>query len=157
VLVGGVLYFRSAKGFWAVFAILVWFILASRPLTRGRRWIGRTAVLHGDYQVSTASVVVNLALSVGLVALSAVGWAVVFFLAFRKDYGASATSFLLGLFVFGGSLLTSYKYKSTNAPVINPDLEQHVAEFGYTIALVRQYYIWGLAAPFIHASFRLFF
>jgi len=157
LLVGFVLTFRSAKGFWAVLAIVVWFILASRPLTRGRRSIRRTGVLHGDYEVSTSSMVVNLALSVGGVALSAVVWVVVFFIAFRGDFGASRTAFLLGLFLFAGSLLTNYKYKSTRTAVIDPDLEQHIDEFGYGIALVRQYYIWGLAAPFIHASFRLFF
>jgi hypothetical protein len=156
-LVGFVLYFRSAKGFWAVFAIVVWFILASRRLTRGRRWIRRTAPLHGDYEVSTRTVVVNLALSLALLGLSVVAWIAIIVVAFRKDFGASSTAFILGFLLFGGSLLTNYKYKSTKAAVINPDLEQHIDEFGYGIALIRQYYIWGLAPVFIHASFRLFF
>ncbi|HZF00125.1 MAG TPA: hypothetical protein VE981_24155 [Planctomycetota bacterium] len=85
-----------------------------------------------------------------------VGWLVVFVAATRKNFGSSSTAFLIGLLLFAGSLLTKYKYRSTRSPVVNPDLEQHIQEFGFSAALVRQYYVWGLLPPFVHAAFRLF-
>jgi len=37
------------------------------------------------------------------------------------------------------------------------DFERQVEEIGGTDALLHQYSAWGLAAPFIQASFRPFF
>jgi len=153
-----IVYFRSGWAFRPIFATVVWLFLARRPLTREHRVIRRAAPMTNNYtkEVSTRAVMGSPAVSLVLVALSVVGWIVVFAAAFRKDWGASSTAFLVGLFLFGGSLATKFRYKATGTRVLNLDLEQHINEYGFGIGLIRQYYIWGLLAPFVHASFRLF-
>jgi hypothetical protein len=153
-----IVYFRSGWAFWPIFATVVWLFLSRRPFTRERRVIGRVAPMTNNYsrEVTTRAAMDSPAVALVSVALSIVGWSVIFVAAFRKDWGASSTAFLIGVFLFGASLATKYRYKATRTRVLNLDFEQHLNEYGFGIALVRQYYLWGLLPPFVHASFRLF-
>ena len=156
-VVGVLFYCRSVAGFWPVLATVLWFILASRPLTYRVQHLQKSAPMSRNYMMKTGFGSSNYPLTLALVAVSVIAWLVLFIAAFRKDFGSSKAALIIGFFLFLGSMLTNYQYKATKTRVVDPDFEQHVEEFGWTVALIRQYYVWGLAAPFIHAAFRVLY
>jgi hypothetical protein len=156
LLAGWALYaFRSFRVTWPIAAIVAWFILASRSFTSSVGIVSRNSPGSRFYTLTQFTRAHSFPLTVALVAVSVVAWLVVFIWAFHGTFASTKWSFIIGFFLFGSSLLTRYQFKDTRAPVIDQDLEGHIEDYGYTVALLRQYYIWGLLAPFAHGCFRL--
>lgn len=152
----GVYRARSAKGMGPLLITAAWLFLATRPLTSYNRSIRSAGIGSRQATVSVRAIASTFASRALCVGMAAVGGLALLVAAFRRDVASSKWSFLGGLILFSGSLITKWRYKDGGARVLDPSFQEHVEDFGLGVALVRQYFIWGLILPIVHASFRLF-